>query len=92
MTSFAWGESASSSTPGPALASASTGEALAGKWTYRSFHNDPVPVTDDTKTAAEKALTDASTLDMSTTTTAEDLRTRVLRLGSFGVGPAVPAR
>ncbi|HET9537970.1 MAG TPA: hypothetical protein VFP43_21925 [Mesorhizobium sp.] len=29
---------------------------LAGKWTYRSFHNDPVPVADDPKTAAEKAL------------------------------------
>ncbi len=29
---------------------------LAGKWTYRSFHNDPAPVADDPKTAAEKAL------------------------------------
>jgi hypothetical protein len=29
---------------------------LAGKWTYRSFHNDPAPIADDPKTAAEKAL------------------------------------
>jgi hypothetical protein len=29
---------------------------LTGKWTYRSFHNRPALVTDDPKTAAEKAL------------------------------------
>ncbi|WP_236840789.1 hypothetical protein [Bradyrhizobium sp. CCGE-LA001] len=29
---------------------------LAGKWTYRSFHNNPTPVADDPNTAAEKAL------------------------------------
>jgi len=34
----------------------SDGLRLAGKWTYRSFHNDPTPVADDPKTAAEKAL------------------------------------
>ena len=33
-----------------------TGAWLAGKWTYRSFHNNPAPVADDPKTAAEKAL------------------------------------
>jgi hypothetical protein len=56
MTSFAWGESTLSSAPVPALASASGGETLAGKWTYRSFHNNPAPITDDPKTAADKAL------------------------------------
>jgi hypothetical protein len=30
--------------------------ALAGKWTYRSFHNDPTPVAEDPDTAAQKAL------------------------------------
>jgi hypothetical protein len=30
--------------------------ALAGKWTYRSFHNDPAPVADDPATAPDKAL------------------------------------
>ena len=30
--------------------------ALAGKWTYRSFHNDPAPVAEDPDTAAQKAL------------------------------------
>jgi len=30
--------------------------ALAGKWTYRSFHNNPAFVADDPKTAPEKAL------------------------------------
>ena len=30
--------------------------ALAGKWTYRSFHNDPAPVAEDSDTAAQKAL------------------------------------
>jgi hypothetical protein len=29
---------------------------LAGKWTYRSFHNKSAPVADDPNTAAEKAL------------------------------------
>jgi|SRR5215470_9405698 len=32
------------------------GAILGGKWTYRSFHNSPAPVTDDPKTAAERAL------------------------------------
>jgi hypothetical protein len=30
--------------------------ALVGKWTYRSFHNDPAPVADDPQRAPEKAL------------------------------------
>src|SRR5262245_5786673 len=38
----------------PALAPSSS--MLAGKWTYRSFHNDPVPVADNPDTAAQKAL------------------------------------
>ena len=29
---------------------------LAGKWTYRSFHNNPAPAADDPNTAAQKAL------------------------------------
>jgi hypothetical protein len=50
----------------------------------------------DRVVAAEKALGDAhSDVDtklaaIATTTTAENLRTSLLRLGSFGVGPAVP--
>ena len=42
------------SVSGPAAA-ASAG-ALVGKWTYRSFHNNPAPVADDPQTAPEKAL------------------------------------
>jgi hypothetical protein len=34
----------------------SSNTVLAGKWTYRSFHNDPAPVADDPKAAPEKAL------------------------------------
>ena len=41
---------------GPARAPTSDASTLAGKWTYRSFHNSPVPVADDPKTAPEKAL------------------------------------
>ena len=37
-----------------ALAQSST--VLAGKWTYRSFHNNPAPVADDPNTAPQKAL------------------------------------
>jgi hypothetical protein len=40
----------------PALPPVTNGSALAGKWTYRSFHNDPAPVAEDPKTAPEKAL------------------------------------
>lgn len=29
---------------------------LSGKWTYRSFHNNPAPVAEDESTAAAKAL------------------------------------
>jgi hypothetical protein len=39
---------------GPSTTSA--GGWLAGKWTYRSFHNNPAPVADDPRTAAENAL------------------------------------
>jgi len=39
----------------PALGQ-SSGSVLAGKWTYRSFHNNPAPVADDPNTAADKAL------------------------------------
>jgi hypothetical protein len=45
---------ATSSELGPVTTA--TGAWLAGKWTYRSFHNNPVPVADDPRTAAEKAL------------------------------------
>ena len=38
------------------LATTSVGGWLAGKWTYRSFHNNPAPVADDPKTAAKNAL------------------------------------
>src|SRR5215510_12811249 len=38
----------------PALAQPSS--VLSGKWTYRSFHNNPAPVADDPNTAAQKAL------------------------------------
>jgi hypothetical protein len=31
-------------------------DVLIGKWTYRSFHNNPSPVADDPATAPEKAL------------------------------------
>jgi hypothetical protein len=34
----------------------SGGSELAGKWTYRSFHNNPALVYEDEKTAPEKAL------------------------------------
>jgi len=37
-------------------APARSSSVLAGKWTYRSFHNDPTPVAEDPNTAAEKAL------------------------------------
>jgi hypothetical protein len=37
-------------------ARAQSSSVLAGKWTYRSFHNDPAPVADDPDTAAQKAL------------------------------------
>jgi hypothetical protein len=40
----------------PAMAPTTDGSVLAGKWTYRSFHNNPVPVADDPRTAPEKAL------------------------------------
>ena len=42
------------SASGAAVASAGLG--LAGKWTYRSFHNNPALVTSDPGTAADKAL------------------------------------
>ena len=42
------------SASGAAVASAGLG--LAGKWTYRSFHNNPEQVTSDPGTAADKAL------------------------------------
>ncbi|MER8790160.1 hypothetical protein NKH71_20255 [Mesorhizobium sp. M0983] len=35
----------------PALAAENFGQELSGKWTYRSFHNNPALVTDDDKTA-----------------------------------------
>jgi len=37
-------------------ATTSAGGWLAGRWTYRSFHNNPAPVADDPRTAAENAL------------------------------------
>lgn len=40
----------------PAMAATTDGSVLAGKWTYRSFHNNPAPVADDPKTAPDKAL------------------------------------
>jgi hypothetical protein len=40
----------------PAAVAATDGAALAGKWTYRSFHNNPAPVADDPNTAPAKAL------------------------------------
>jgi hypothetical protein len=58
VASFAWGNTLTSSIPIPVAASASASgvEALTGKWTYRSFHNDPASVTNDPKAAAHKAL------------------------------------
>lgn len=40
----------------PATRVTSDGSGLAGKWTYRSFHNNPAPVADDPSTAPAKAL------------------------------------
>ena len=37
-------------------AAQSPNNTLSGKWTYRSFHNNPDPVADDPNRAAEKAL------------------------------------
>lgn len=37
-------------------AEAQVPDIVAGKWTYRSFHNDPAPVAQDPKTAPDKAL------------------------------------
>jgi hypothetical protein len=56
MMAAAWAQSPSSQSEKSSLAAASGSQGLAGKWTYRSFHNNPAPVTDDEKTAAEKAL------------------------------------
>jgi hypothetical protein len=42
--------------PPSASAPAMTTDVLAGKWTYRSFHNNPAPVADDPTTAPAKAL------------------------------------
>src|SRR3977135_3514971 len=33
--------------PGPSAVAISDASMLAGKWTYRSFHNNPTPVGDD---------------------------------------------
>jgi hypothetical protein len=38
--------------PGASIAATSENSILSGKWTYRSFHNEPAPVNDD----ANKAL------------------------------------
>ena len=42
--------------PGIACGQSYASSVLAGKWTYRSFINNPQPVTDDPKTAADKLL------------------------------------
>src|ERR1700682_4594915 len=42
--------------PGLAHSQPTATSSLAGKWTYRSFHNNPAPVGDDPNTAADKAL------------------------------------
>jgi hypothetical protein len=42
--------------PGLAHSQPTVTSSLAGKWTYRSFHNNPAPVGDDPNTAADKAL------------------------------------
>lgn len=54
-TTSCLGQAQQQSAP-PAAAAISDSSALAGKWTYRSFHNNPAPVGDDPKTAPEKAL------------------------------------
>src|SRR5882762_8298767 len=42
--------------PGLSHSEENPASSLAGKWTYRSFHNNPTLVADDPNTAAEKAL------------------------------------
>jgi hypothetical protein len=88
---------------GPAKTATGDGSGLAGRWTYRSFHNNPAPVAEDPKTAPEKALAlifaeAVFTFDIPSSTTLKgaidwpggglDLQ-GIIRPGTAGAGPTV---
>src|ERR1700674_750237 len=45
--------------PGPSAVAISDASMLAGKWTYRSFHNNPAPVGDDPNKALNLIFAEA---------------------------------